>query len=100
MTALARDCKWCGASMEGKRSDAIFCSRKCYAVSYRKTNPEYQRKYQRKHNRDNPDYQREYQRKYVQANPDYHSNYRQANRERIAERDRVKRHALKQETDQ
>jgi ribosomal protein L24E len=89
MTALARDCKWCGASMEGKRSDAIFCSRKCYAVSYRKANPEYHRKYQR-----------EYQRKYAQANPDYHSNYRQANRERIAERDRVKRHALKQETDQ
>jgi len=33
-----RACKWCGGGMEGKRRDAVFCSRKCISALWHQTN--------------------------------------------------------------
>jgi len=35
-----RACKWCGGGMEGKRRDAVFCSRKCISALWHRTNAE------------------------------------------------------------
>jgi len=104
--AKERACKWCGGEMDGKRSDAVFCSSKCAQASYHNQHPErrseYQRKYQeanreklsenkRKYRQANPERHSEYQRKYHEANREKRSEqnrkYREANREKIAEKD-------------
>ena len=87
-----RGCKWCGADMYGKGSDALFCSAKCRNTAYRKANAEKIAERQREWKKANPTRIAEHKRKWQKANAvklaEYYRKYYQANREQIEEQRR------------
>ena len=46
-----RACKWCGGGMEGKRRDAVFCSKKCISALRHQANAEQISEKKRKYNK-------------------------------------------------
>ena len=89
-----RICKWCGADMYGKGSDALFCSAKCRNTAYRKANAEKIAERQREWKKANPTRIAEHKRKWQKANAVKIAEYYRDYRKRIAEQRR------EQETDQ
>jgi len=77
-----RACKWCGGGMEGKRSVAVFCSKKCCSAKYNKVNPEVIAERAREYSKANAEQIAERKRE-----------WRKANLERICERERKYRKA-------
>ena len=59
-----RACKWCGAGMEGKRQDAVCCSKKCRNASWYQANMEHIAEQQREYRNVNAERIAEYHREY------------------------------------
>jgi len=57
-----RACKWCGGGMEGKRRDAVFCSKKCISALRHQANAEQISEKKRKYYKANAEKIREYNR--------------------------------------
>jgi len=91
--AKERACKWCGGGMDGKRSNAVFCSTKCADASYHNQHPRRRSEYKRKYQEANREKHSENKRKDRQANPEKYAEYRQANPEKFAEYQREYREA-------
>ena len=83
-----RACKWCGADMYGKGSDALFCSAKCRNTSHRKANAEKIAERQREWKKANPTRIAEHKRKWQKANAVKIAEYYRDYRKRIAEQRR------------